>query len=52
MLLKYLLSFIITNILHNFINNNKIIYGNTGDWIQHKSYIILENGSIKLINLE
>ena len=39
-------------IIENLINNNKLIYGNTGDWIQHKSYIILENGSVKLINLE
>lgn len=39
-------------IVENIINDNKIIYGNTGDWIQHKSYIILDNGSVKLINLE
>lgn len=39
-------------ILENIVNNKKIIYGNSGDWIQNKSYIILENGSIKLINLE
>lgn len=39
-------------IIENLINNNKLIYANTGDWIQHKSYIILENGSVKLINLE
>ena len=39
-------------IVENLVNNNKIIYGNTGDWIQHKSYITLEHGSIKLINLE
>lgn len=39
-------------IIENLVNDNKIIYGNTGDWIQHKSYIILEDGSIKLINLE
>ena len=39
-------------IIENKINNKKLIYGNTGDWIQHKSYIILDNGSIKLTNLE
>lgn len=39
-------------IVENNINNKKIIYGNCGDWMQHKSYIILENGTIKLINLE
>lgn len=39
-------------IIENLVNNNKLIYANSGDWIQHKSYIILENGSIKLINLE
>ena len=39
-------------IIENLVNNNKIIYANSGDWVQHKSYIIIENGSIKLINLE
>lgn len=39
-------------IVENFVNDNKIIYANTGDWIQHKSYIILEHGNVKLINLE
>ena len=39
-------------IIENKINNKKLIYGNTGDWIQHKSYIILENGTIKLTNIE
>ena len=39
-------------IIENLVNNNKIIYANTGDWIKHKSYIILDEGQIKLINLE
>ena len=49
-----LLLFIITIIfiITTIVNDNKIIYANTGDWIQHKSYVILENGSVKLINLE
>jgi UDP-2,3-diacylglucosamine pyrophosphatase LpxH len=39
-------------IIENLVNNKKLIYGNSGDWVQHKSYMILENGSINLINLE
>ena len=38
--------------LFDLKNNKKLIYGNSGDWVQHKSYMILENGSINLINLE
>ena len=39
-------------IIENLVNDKKVIYGNSGDWIQHKSYIIVEEGSINLINLE
>lgn len=41
------------NNIHNKKNdtNKYIIYCNSGDWVQHKSYIILENGNVTLHNL-
>jgi len=30
------------------IENDKFIYANSGDWVQNKSYIIIENGNIEL----
>ena len=33
------------------INEKKLLYCNSGDWVQHKSYLILENGKVSLKNL-
>jgi UDP-2,3-diacylglucosamine pyrophosphatase LpxH len=35
-------------IINEDIDNKKIIYANSGDWVQHSSYLILENGKIYL----
>ena len=32
-------------------NNKNILYCNSGDWVTHKSYLILEDGNIELHNL-
>ena len=35
-------------IINENIDNKNIIYANSGDWVQHSSYLILENGKIYL----
>ena len=36
------------DIIESNIDDKSIIYANSGDWVQHSTYLILENGNVEL----